>query len=102
MPIATIAFLAMAGALGAASGAVFALVARRAPADKVGSVAGVVGAAGGLGGFVPPLVMGSLYSRYGSYAGGLVALGVVAAGCLVYTLSRRASSAPAAHPIAGR
>jgi NNP family nitrate/nitrite transporter-like MFS transporter len=101
MPIGTIAFLAMAGALGAASGAVFALVARRAPADKVGSVAGVVGAAGGLGGFVPPLVMGSLYSHYGSYAGGLVALGVVAAGCFVYTLSRRSSSAPSAHPVVG-
>jgi len=59
----------------------------------VGSVAGVVGAAGGLGGFVPPLVMGSVYSHYGSYAGGLVALAFVAAVCLVYTAVRRGSSA---------
>ena len=89
VPVATLAFLAMACALGAASGAVFALVARLAPADMVGSVAGVVGAAGGLGGFVPPLVMGSVYSHYGSYAGGLVALAVVAAGCLVFTALNR-------------
>lgn len=93
-PFGTIAFLTMAAALGAASGAVFALVARRAPAHMVGSVAGVVGAAGGLGGFVPPLVMGSVYSHYGSYAGGLVALAVVAAVCLVFTALRRGSSAP--------
>jgi NNP family nitrate/nitrite transporter-like MFS transporter len=84
-PLGTIAFLAMAAALGAASGAVFALVARRAPADMVGSVTGVVGAAGGLGGFLPPLVMGSVYSHYDDYAAGLVALAVVAAGCLAFT-----------------
>ncbi|MFS7875253.1 MFS transporter [Streptomyces asiaticus] len=84
-PVATIAFLAMAAALGAGSGAVFALVALLAPADKVGSVTGVVGAAGGLGGFVPPLVMGSLYGAYGSYALGLVLLAVVAAAALTFT-----------------
>ena len=93
-PIGTIAFLTMAAALGAASGAVFALVALRAPAGMVGSVAGVVGAAGGLGGFVPPLVMGSVYSHYADYAGGLIGLAVVAASCLVFTSLRRASSAP--------
>ena len=85
VPVATVAFLAMASALGAGSGAVFALVARRAPADMVGTVTGVVGAAGGLGGFVPPLVMGSVYGHYGSYAGGLVALAVVAAICMAFT-----------------
>jgi MFS transporter, NNP family, nitrate/nitrite transporter len=97
VPTATIAFFAMALALGAASGAVFALVARRAPASMVGSVTGVVGAAGGLGGFMPPLVMGSVYSRYGSYAGGLAALAVVAAGCLLFCLvqSRATSARPA-------
>ncbi|WP_417159174.1 nitrate/nitrite transporter [Streptomyces gilvifuscus] len=83
--VGTIAFLAMAAALGAGSGAVFALVALLAPANKVGSVTGIVGAAGGLGGFVPPLVMGSLYGAYGSYAIGLVLLGVVAAAALAFT-----------------
>lgn len=78
-PVGTIAFLTMAAALGTASGAVFALVAQRAPANQVGSVTGLVGAAGGLGGFVPPLLMGSVYSSRGSYAGGLLALAVVAA-----------------------
>lgn len=75
----------MAGALGAGSGAVFALVALLAPANKVGSVTGIVGAAGGLGGFVPPLVMGSLYGAYGSYAVGLLLLGAVAAEAPAFT-----------------
>ncbi|WP_075660740.1 MFS transporter [Streptomyces acidiscabies] len=84
-PVGTAAFLVMAAALGAASGAVFALVALLAPADRIGSVTGVVGAAGGLGGFVPPLVMGALYGAYGSYAVGLLLLGAVAAGALMFT-----------------
>ncbi|GAA3771894.1 NarK/NasA family nitrate transporter [Streptomyces coacervatus] len=84
-PVGTIAFLAMAAALGAGSGAVFALVALLAPANKVGSVTGVVGAAGGLGGFVPPLLMGSLYGAYGSYAAGLILLALVAAAALTFT-----------------
>ncbi|MCW2714795.1 MAG: narK2 [Frankiales bacterium] len=83
-PAGTIAFLAMAAALGAASGAVFAHVAQRAPGAQVGSVTGLVGAAGGLGGFVPPLVMGAVYSRTGSYSGGLAALAVVAALALTW------------------
>ncbi|MBE1496280.1 NNP family nitrate/nitrite transporter-like MFS transporter [Amycolatopsis lexingtonensis] len=85
MPLGTVAFLTMAAALGAGSGAVFALVAMLAPANKVGSVTGVVGAAGGLGGFIPPLVMGALYGAFGSYALGLAALTVVAAGTLAFT-----------------
>ncbi|MCQ9179757.1 NarK/NasA family nitrate transporter [Streptomyces sp. IBSBF 2953] len=84
-PVGTIAFLAMAAALGAGSGAVFALVALTAPANKVGTVTGIVGAAGGLGGFVPPLLMGSLYGAYGSYAIGLVLLAAVAAAALAFT-----------------
>ncbi|UCM91539.1 MFS transporter [Streptomyces marincola] len=84
-PTGTIAFLAMAAALGAGSGAVFALLALTAPADQVGSVTGVVGAAGGLGGFVPPLVMGALYGAHGSYAIGLVLLGLVALLALALT-----------------
>ncbi|MEU6524504.1 NarK/NasA family nitrate transporter [Streptomyces sp. NPDC046924] len=86
-PVGTIAFLAMAAALGAGSGATFALVARLTPADQVGSVTGVVGAAGGLGGFLPPLVMGTLYGVYGSYAFGLVLLAMVSAAALAYTLT---------------
>ncbi|MFE7030036.1 MFS transporter [Streptomyces sp. NPDC057621] len=86
-PVGTIAFLSMAAALGAGSGATFALVALLTRADQVGSVTGVVGAAGGLGGFLPPLVMGSLYGAYESYAAGLVLLAVVAAAALVFTLT---------------
>ncbi|PXY19732.1 MFS transporter [Prauserella muralis] len=94
MPLATIAFLAMAAALGAGSGATFALVALLAPADKVGAVTGVVGAAGGLGGFVPPLVMGAVYGQFGSYALGLAALALVATAALVFTTTvvRRAAA----------
>jgi MFS transporter, NNP family, nitrate/nitrite transporter len=90
-PTATIAFLAMAAALGTASGAVFALVAQRSPVNRVGAVTGIVGAAGGLGGFVPPLIMGSIYGRYGTYATGLVALSAVAVVVLglAYQMSRR-------------
>jgi MFS transporter, NNP family, nitrate/nitrite transporter len=88
-PGGTIAFLAMAAALGTAAGAVFALVAQRAPARQVGAVTGVVGAAGGLGGFVPPLVMGGIYGASGSYAWGLLALAVVAAGAMTYSVTTR-------------
>ena len=84
-PLGTVAFLAMAAALGAGSGATFAFVALLAPASRTGSVTGVVGAAGGLGGFVPPLVMGSLYGTYGSYAVGLLLLAMVAGAALVFT-----------------
>ncbi len=88
-PTGTITFLVMAAALGTAAGAVFALVAQRAPAQQVGAVTGVVGAAGGLGGFVPPLVMGAIYGVSGSYAWGLVALAIVAAGAMTYSLTTR-------------
>ena len=73
--------------LGAGAGAVFALVAQRSPAGSVGSVTGVVGAAGGLGGFVPPLLMGSIYGRSGSYGLGLALLSVVAFAATVYALT---------------
>jgi NNP family nitrate/nitrite transporter-like MFS transporter len=94
-PAGTVAFLAMAAALGTAAGAVFALVAQRAPAEKVGAVTGVVGAAGGLGGFVPPLLMGGIYGASGSYAWGLVALAVVAAGAMTYAAASRRGPAVA-------
>jgi NNP family nitrate/nitrite transporter-like MFS transporter len=86
-PLGTIAFLSMAAALGAGAGAVFALVAKRSPARMVGSVTGVVGAAGGLGGFIPPLLMGSIYGRSGSYAIGLLLLSGVALVALAYTVT---------------
>ena len=85
LPLGTIAFMGMAAAVGAGSGATFALVAQQAPANKVGSVTGLVGAAGGLGGFVPPLVMGYIHGRLGSYGLGLALLAVVAAATLVFT-----------------
>jgi NNP family nitrate/nitrite transporter-like MFS transporter len=88
-PGGTIAFLVMAAALGTAAGAVFALVAQRAPAAQVGAVTGVVGAAGGLGGFVPPLVMGGIYGASGSYAWGLLALAIVAAAAMTYSVTTR-------------
>ncbi|MFG3213245.1 nitrate/nitrite transporter [Streptomyces tendae] len=100
MPVGTIAFLAMAAALGAGSGAVFALVALLSPANKVGSVTGIVGAAGGLGGFLPPLVMGTLYGSFGSYAIGLILLAAVAAAALAFTgtaLSNAVSRRVTAH-----
>ena len=94
-PTSTIAFLTMAGALGTASGAVFALVALLAPPNKVGAVTGVVGAAGGLGGFVPPLIMGWVYGRTGSYAIGLVMLSATAIVATAFTLTavRKAAAA---------
>ncbi|HBF81576.1 MAG TPA: MFS transporter, partial [Streptomyces sp.] len=61
-PLGTIALLCMAAGLGTASGSVFALVSQVTPQAQVGSVTGIVGAMGGLGGFVPPLVMGAIYS----------------------------------------
>ncbi|MBG0823167.1 MFS transporter [Planomonospora sp. ID91781] len=103
VPVGTAAFLIMAAALGAGSGATFALVAQVAPADKVGSVTGLVGAAGGLGGFVPPLVMGLLYGRFGSYALGLVLLAVVSAVTLALTVTvvRSAALRRAAQGVSG-
>jgi len=85
LPAGSVAFLGLAMALGSSSGACFALVAQLAPAAKVGSVTGIVGAAGGLGGFVPPLVMGVLYGRYGDYSIGLVLLSLVALGTAAFT-----------------
>ncbi|MEU0369549.1 NarK/NasA family nitrate transporter [Streptomyces sp. NPDC006283] len=93
----TIAFLAMAAGLGTASGAVFALLSRVTPQAQVGSVTGIVGAMGGLGGFLPPLIMGAVYSTKGSYAIGLMLLSDLAfAGCVyAYVRMRTAGRSPA-------
>jgi NNP family nitrate/nitrite transporter-like MFS transporter len=95
-PFGTIPFLVMATALGVGSGAVFAMVAQQVPAELVGGVTGFVGAAGGLGGFIPPLLMGSIYGRFHDYAGGLLALAVVAAACTVFCATRRAGKGESA------
>ncbi|AZM52655.1 MFS transporter [Streptomyces sp. WAC 01529] len=87
-PMGTICFLAMAAGLGTASGSVFALVSQVTPQPQVGSVTGIVGAVGGLGGFVPPLVMGAIYSAKDSYSIGFMLLSDLAlAGC-VYAYGR--------------
>ncbi|MFC8513694.1 MFS transporter [Streptomyces sp. NPDC057257] len=87
-PGATICLLVMAAGLGTASGSVFALVAQVTPQPQVGSVTGIVGAMGGLGGFVPPLVMGAVYSAKNSYSIGFMLLSDLAlAGC-VYAYGR--------------
>ena len=57
-------FLTMAAALGLGNGAVFALVGTRIPAAGVGSVTGLVGAAGGPGDFLPPIVMGLVFTAW--------------------------------------
>ncbi|WUL25627.1 NarK/NasA family nitrate transporter [Streptomyces sp. NBC_00353] len=87
-PGGTIALLCMAAGLGTSSGSIFALVSQVTPQPKVGSVTGIVGAMGGLGGFVPPLVMGAIYSAKGSYSIGFMLLSDLAlAGC-VYAYGR--------------
>jgi MFS transporter, NNP family, nitrate/nitrite transporter len=93
-PLGTICLLVMAAGLGTTSGSVFALVAQVTPQPQVGSVTGVVGAMGGLGGFVPPLVMGAIYSGQKSYSIGFMLLSDLAlAGC-VYAYGRMRSITP--------
>ncbi|MGW1142006.1 nitrate/nitrite transporter [Streptomyces zhihengii] len=95
-PVGTIALLCMAAGLGTASGSVFALVSQVTPQPQVGSVTGIVGAMGGLGGFVPPLVMGAIYSTQDSYSIGFMLLSDLAlAGC-VYAYGRMRTLRPSA------
>jgi NNP family nitrate/nitrite transporter-like MFS transporter len=84
-PMGTICLLVMAAGLGTTSGSVFALVSQVTPQQQVGSVTGVVGAMGGLGGFVPPLLMGAIYSSKGSYSIGFMLLSDLA---LAYAYGR--------------
>ncbi len=91
MVIFTGAALGIALMLGLGNGAVFKLVPQYFP-NEVGTVTGLVGAAGGLGGFFPPLILGILRDQLGSFVPGFVALGAVAAICLI--LDRRILLAP--------
>ena len=85
IPMGTVAFLGLAAFLGGASGAVFALVARLVEPPQVGAVTGIVGAAGGLGGFIPPLVMGVIYSNSHDYSLGLALLALVSLGTAAFS-----------------
>ncbi|WP_037578800.1 MFS transporter [Phaeacidiphilus oryzae] len=100
-PGGTVFLLCMAAGLGCTSGSVFALVSRVTPVQQVGSVTGIVGAVGGLGGFVPPLVMGAIYSAKSSYAIGFMLLSDLALAGAVYSIARmRTDGDPAKRPAA--
>ena len=91
----TIGALGMAAVIGLGNGAVFKLVPEYFP-GSVGSVTGLVGAAGGLGGFFPPLLLGFIKQRTGSFTLGFILLGVFALICLAVLLRRpRLQPAPA-------
>jgi len=77
----TIGALGMAAAIGLGNGAVFKLVPEYFP-QSVGAVTGLVGAVGGLGGFFPPLALGIIRQRTGSFLWGFALLAVFAAVCL--------------------
>jgi NNP family nitrate/nitrite transporter-like MFS transporter len=77
----TVGALGAAFALGLGNGAVFKLVPQYFP-DRVGTITGLVGAAGGLGGFFPPLVLGLMKEKIGSFAPGFVLLAVFSLICL--------------------
>jgi len=78
----TVGALGMAAAIGMGNGAVFKLVPQHFP-KAVGSVPGLVGAAGGLGGFFPPLVLGVIRQRTGTFTRGFVLLSAFSIICLV-------------------
>lgn len=98
--LGTVAFLLMAVGLGLGTGAVFALVSQVADPRQVGSITGFVGAAGGLGGFVPPLLLGALWSATGQYRWGLIllALATLIAGLMTIWTGRgtKATTSPIA------
>ncbi len=70
--------LALAVLLGIGNGAVFKLVPQLFP-GQTGAVTGLVGAMGGLGGFFPPLIMGALRDRLGTYTPAFALLALTAA-----------------------
>jgi MFS transporter, NNP family, nitrate/nitrite transporter len=83
----TIGALGVAGAIGLGNGAVFKLVPEYFP-GSVGSVTGLVGAAGGLGGFFPPLVLGVVKERTGTFFPGFLMLCAFSFLCLILLVSR--------------
>jgi MFS transporter, NNP family, nitrate/nitrite transporter len=76
----TVGALVFAAAVGLGNGAIFKMVPEYFPSET-GTVTGLVGAFGGLGGFFPPLEMGLLLDRTGSYTAGFLALAFVALIC---------------------
>jgi NNP family nitrate/nitrite transporter-like MFS transporter len=84
----TIGALGMAAAIGLGNGAVFKLVPEYFP-KAVGGVTGLVGAAGGLGGFFPPLVLGFIRQRTGTFTFGFFLLSLFALLCLFVLLRAR-------------
>jgi len=93
--IVTDLLLATAVGFGFGNGAVFKLVAQYFP-KNTGLISGIVGCAGGLGGFFPPLIMGAVRDRTGSYALGFVVLSTLAAFCLALLLARNPQESAAA------
>ena len=80
--------LGVAAAIGLGNGAVFKMVPKYFP-KSVGSVTGLVGAAGGLGGFFPPLVLGFVKERTGSFVPGFVMLSVFCLLCMAVLVAGR-------------
>lgn len=82
--------LALGVCFGLGNGAIFKLVPQFFP-RQTGAVTGLVGALGGLGGFFPPLVMGALRDRLGTYTPAFAGLAATAAAgwLLVGTLRPR-------------
>ncbi len=70
--------LILGAGFGLANGTVFKLVPQLFP-GQTGAVTGLVGAVGGLGGFFPPLLMGALRDRLGTYTPGFALLAAFAA-----------------------
>lgn len=87
----TIGALGVAAAIGLGNGAVFKMVPEYFP-QSVGSVTGLVGAAGGLGGFFPPLILGFVQERTGSFLIGFIMLSVFCLICLAVLLTGRKAS----------
>lgn len=82
MFVFTCGALGTAALLGTGNGAVFKLVPEYFP-KETGTITGLVGAAGGLGGFFPPLVLGVIRSRTGSYTLGFICLAGFSLLCLL-------------------